>query len=574
MYSRCTVLISSFLLCTLLLSGGKNSFFCVTALSSVSEVGSTPLPSSSSSSSLKNSKRWGSSNSNSAIHTPTKINDNNNANSATDNNNNSNDSNPMAFDSTRAVPTSSSHATSQGAGAATTTFIAECEMPTLWGNFIMRSYKHSSSSQEGSTTLLEPMAIVSGDVRGREDVIVRVHDQCFTSEVFGSKRCDCREQLEQSLKLIKEEGGVVVYLQQEGRGIGLSNKIRAYELQDTGMDTVDANLHLGFEEDQREYSCLPYIIKDLGIKSIRLVTNNPFKISQLTSLGVKVSGRIPIEMKWNKHNLKYLQSKKLRMHHNLDLSSSNEDSGEGGSRVLKGGSSDSSSADGSNSDSGAPQITKEMIDAHLEKGYAFGKESVQRAIDEIAKGNIVLVVDDERRENEGDLIMAAEMATPEKVGYIVRYSSGVLCISLENDRLKQLNLPPMVANNEDPKQTAYSVSVDCIHNTTTGISAHDRAVTFRKLADPLASASDFHRPGHVFPLRYKPGGVVARAGHTEASLDLSRLAGLKPAAVLAEVVNDDGSVARLPQLQAMAREHGLVLTSVQDIIAYRLETGK
>ena len=184
----------------------------------------------------------------------------------------------------------------------------------------------------------------------------------------------------------------------------------------------------------------------------------------------------------------------------------------------------------------------------------------------------MLVTDDEDRENEGDLIMAAEKATPETIGFIVRYSSGVLCVSVENDRLEELNIPPMVVNNEDPKQTAYTVSVDYKHGITTGISSADRAAAFRGLADPNSVASDFQRPGHVFPLRYRPGGVIVRGGHTEASLDLTRLAGLQPAGVLAEVVNDDGSLMRLPDLKKMAVEHGLVITSVQDIIAYRLET--
>ena len=204
--------------------------------------------------------------------------------------------------------------------------------------------------------------------------------------------------------------------------------------------------------------------------------------------------------------------------------------------------------------------------------YALGKDTVVAAINAIKRGEIVAVVDDENRENEGDLIMAAEKATPEAIGFIVRYTSGVLCAGMESERLEALRLPPMVAQNEDPKQTAYTVSVDCKHGTTTGISASDRAMTFRALADASFRAHDFQRPGHVFPLRYRKGGVLVRAGHTEASVDLAKLAGLAPAGVLAEVVNDDGSIMRLPGLKALALEHGLVLTSVQDLIAYRIET--
>jgi len=169
--------------------------------------------------------------------------------------------------------------------------------------------------------------------------------------------------------------------------------------------------------------------------------------------------------------------------------------------------------------------------------------------------------------------MAAELATPETIGFFVRYTSGVVCVALESDRLDELALPPMVINNEDPKQTAYTVSVDVKHGTTTGISASDRAKTFRALADPSTIPSDLQRPGHCFPLRYKKGGVLVRAGHTEASVDLCRLAGLKPVGVLAEVVNDDGSIMLLPNLKIMAAQFGLVLTSVQDLIAYRRETG-
>ena len=191
------------------------------------------------------------------------------------------------------------------------------------------------------------------------------------------------------------------------------------------------------------------------------------------------------------------------------------------------------------------ELAKELGDIK----YAFGRESVLAAIAAVKAGKIVLVVDDEGRENEGDLIMAAEYATPATVGFIVRHSSGVLCISMESERLQLLQLPPMVINNEDPKQTAYTVSVDAKYNTTTGISAADRATTFRVLANPKTAPSDLQRPGHVFPLRYKTGGVLARAGHTEVSLDLARLAGLQPAAVLAEVVNDDGSIMRLEALK-------------------------
>jgi len=199
---------------------------------------------------------------------------------------------------------------------------------------------------------------------------------------------------------------------------------------------------------------------------------------------------------------------------------------------------------------------------------AFGRASVVAAIDAIREGKIVVVTDDESRENEGDLIMAGQHATPESVGFIVRYSSGVICCSVPDERLRALELPPMVVNNEDPKGTAFTVSVDYKHGTTTGISGADRAATFRALADPSSQPSDFMRPGHVFPLRYSEGGVRERDGHTEAALDLCTLAGLQPAGVLSEICNDDGSMMRVPQLIPFCEEHGLVLTSIADMIAY------
>ena len=430
-----------------------------------------------------------------------------------------------------------------------TTFVAECNLPSKFGQFRLRSYSYSSPTRS-----LDPIVLISGDVRGKENVLVRVHDQCFTSEVFGSRRCDCREQLQQSLKSISEQGGILIYLQQEGRGIGLPNKIAAYSLQDMGLDTVAANEHLGFNGEMREYYAVPDILSDLEVKSIRLITNNPYKINKMRALGVNIMERISIEIPPNPYNLQYLISKRDKMAHMLNGDLKVETKKVGGDLQQE-----------------LSNVSMEASPAVFNKGYAFGKQSVEDAIAAVRRGEVVVVVDDEDRENEGDLIMAAEKATPESVGFIVRHSSGVVCISLEASRLDDLNLPPMVVNNEDPKQTAYSVSVDYKHGTTTGISSADRAAAFRALVDPDARAEDFQRPGHVFPLRYKTGGVLTRAGHTEASLDLTRLAGLRPGGVLAEIVNDDGSLARLPTLKLFAAQHNLVLTSVQDIIAYRYE---
>jgi len=196
-------------------------------------------------------------------------------------------------------------------------------------------------------------------------------------------------------------------------------------------------------------------------------------------------------------------------------------------------------------------------------------DTIDAAIAQIGAGRPVIVVDDEDRENEGDIIFAAVHATPELLAFTVRYSSGVICAPMQDARADLLDLPPMTAVNEDRKGTAFTVSVDARHGVSTGISAADRAHTIRLLADPATTAGDLTRPGHVFPLRARPGGVLERPGHTEAAVDLARLAGLPPIGVLVEVVNDDGTMARLPDLLAFAARHGLAIISIADLIAYR-----
>lgn len=194
---------------------------------------------------------------------------------------------------------------------------------------------------------------------------------------------------------------------------------------------------------------------------------------------------------------------------------------------------------------------------------------IENAIDAIGRGEMVIVVDDADRENEGDLILAAERITPEAMGFMIRHTSGVICMPLEGERLDELQLPLMVANNTEVQRTAFTVSVDARNGTTTGISAADRAATVKSLLDPATRPEDLARPGHIFPLRYREGGVLKRAGHTEAAVDLARLAGCYPAGVLAEVTNDDGTMARLPQLEAFAAKHGIQLISIADLIRYR-----
>lgn len=197
--------------------------------------------------------------------------------------------------------------------------------------------------------------------------------------------------------------------------------------------------------------------------------------------------------------------------------------------------------------------------------------TIDEALEVIAAGGMIVVVDDEDRENEGDLVMAADAATPEQLAFIVKHSSGVVCVPMLGEDLDRLDIPMMVSRNEDPKGTAYTVTVDAAEGTSTGISASDRARTCQVLADADSVAADVNRPGHVFPLRYAPGGVLQRPGHTEASVDLARLAGRRPAGVICEVVNEDGSMARVPDLEAFCATHDLKMITIADLIAYRRE---
>ncbi|RDV84722.1 bifunctional 3,4-dihydroxy-2-butanone-4-phosphate synthase/GTP cyclohydrolase II [Ammonifex thiophilus] len=203
----------------------------------------------------------------------------------------------------------------------------------------------------------------------------------------------------------------------------------------------------------------------------------------------------------------------------------------------------------------------------------FKFNTIEEAIADIREGKMVIVVDDEDRENEGDLVMAAEKVTPEAITFMATYGRGLICVPLTEERADELDLAPMVPHNTDPHGTAFTVSVDA-REVTTGISAHERAHTIKKLIDPKAGPHDFRRPGHVFPLRAKKGGVLRRAGHTEAAVDLARLAGLYPAGVICEIMKDDGAMARVPELMEFARRHNLKIITIADLISYRRRTEK
>eukprot|EP00523_Entomoneis_sp_CCMP467_P013882 CAMPEP_0168793102 /NCGR_PEP_ID=MMETSP0725-20121227/14899_1 /TAXON_ID=265536 /ORGANISM="Amphiprora sp., Strain CCMP467" /LENGTH=686 /DNA_ID=CAMNT_0008843841 /DNA_START=622 /DNA_END=2683 /DNA_ORIENTATION=- len=527
-------------------------------------------------------------------------------------------------------------------------FVAETKLPTAQGDFHLRAYRVSNSDDESIESMAdgllqsgfhkEPTVLyaphkspMDRDARHQnQPVPVRIHDQCVTSEVlevngeYTARRrkrdvkfcrdgcivfsyvfscsssctisCDCREQLQMALQFVQEQGGCVIYLQQEGRGIGLANKVAAYALQDEGMDTVDANLHLGFPEDCRDYGVVPSILEEMGILEggIHLMTNNPRKVELLEALGVKVHQTIPMVVsETNEHNRRYLETKSHRMRHSNFANLLQTQNGEKAvptkngmmapmSRKLRGGSSSSSDE------------TTEVMHITLDRegdslngqeeagvvanddGYCFGQQSVLEAVEATRRGEIVVVVDDMDRENEGDFIMAAELCKPEDMATIIRYSSGVICIGMEGERMDELELPPMLVNNQDPKGTAFSVTVDACkeHGITTGISAKERSLTVNLLANGSAAATDFHRPGHILPLRAREGGVLERDGHTEASVDLARLAGLEPAGVLCEIVSEENptEMMRLPEIKRFCKKHGFVLTSIADIAQYRRDT--
>jgi 3,4-dihydroxy 2-butanone 4-phosphate synthase/GTP cyclohydrolase II len=197
--------------------------------------------------------------------------------------------------------------------------------------------------------------------------------------------------------------------------------------------------------------------------------------------------------------------------------------------------------------------------------------NVERALEEIRQGRMVIVVDDEDRENEGDLVMAAEKVTPEAINFMVKHARGLVCLTLTEERVRRLGLPMMVDENRSPRSTAFTVSIEARHGVSTGISAADRAHTILTAVAPDARPTDIVSPGHVFPLRAVPGGVLQRAGHTEGSVDLARLAGLSPYGVICEVMNDDGTMARRGDLEVFAKEHSLHLCSIADLIQYRLQ---
>ena len=416
--------------------------------------------------------------------------------------------------------------------------VVSTRMPTKWEVFQTLGFEREISNRVETA-----LAIVIGDPGDltAEAPLVRVHSQCLTGEALGSLRCDCAEQLEIAMRAISEEGrGLVIYEHQEGRGIGLMAKLEAYALQDGGLDTVEANLALGFLSDHRDYSLPAAILHNLGISSVRLLSNNPSKSRSLADAGIQVA-RVPCEAAPNPHSVSYLRAKKERMGHTLSLE-------EGESTGPIG-----------------------PIGPINDDRPCFA--TIDTAIRELRAGRMIVVVDDEDRENEGDLTIAAEMVTPEAINFMATHGRGLICLAMTPERLDELELAPMARDNTALGGTAFTVSIDAKSpGMTTGISAYDRAQTIKSAIDPDNCAEDFARPGHVFPLCARAGGVLERRGQTEAAVDLASLAGLYPAGVICEIVNDDGTMARIPDLIRFCNKHDLVMVTVADLARYRFET--
>jgi 3,4-dihydroxy 2-butanone 4-phosphate synthase/GTP cyclohydrolase II len=383
--------------------------------------------------------------------------------------------------------------------------------------------------------------------------LLRIHSQCLTGDALGSLRCDCGEQLQLAMSAISSEGcGLLIYEQQEGRGIGLIAKLQAYGLQDTGLDTVEANHALGLRADYRDFGLPVSILRDLGISRVRLLSNNPRKSWFLAQAGIQVDERVRCEVPPNAHSFPYLRTKKLKMGHDLSLQAHN------GDRFPR--------------PTGYTESRKhnEMGDTSADARPPIA--SIDSALGELRAGRMIVVVDDEDRENEGDLVMAAELVTPEHINFMATHGRGLICLAMSSQRADELNLPPMVPDNTALGGTAFTVSIDAKRNgVTTGISAHDRAQTIHTASDERYGPEDFARPGHVFPLRSRDGGVLERRGHTEAAVDLARLAGFPSLGVICEILNEDGTMARVPDLYRFCRLHRLELITIADLAKYRLD---
>jgi 3,4-dihydroxy-2-butanone 4-phosphate synthase/GTP cyclohydrolase II len=417
--------------------------------------------------------------------------------------------------------------------------VASTRLPTRWGVFQTIGFERDLPNSRDVETAI---VIILGELSD-DPPLVRIHSQCFTGEVLGSLRCDCGPQWEIAMQAIANEGsGLVIYEHQEGRGIGLMAKLKAYALQDKGLDTIQANYALGFLADHRDFTLPAAILQDLGISDVRLLSNNPNKSRALSNAGIKVVAQIPCEATPNSYSLPYLRTKKEKLGHALTLNTPEQ--------------------------IGPTSLIRPI--SPIDQDFSFA--AIPDAIRELQAGRMIVVVDDEDRENEGDLTMAAEMITPEAINFMAMHGRGLICLAMTEERLKELDLTPMVSDNTAFGGTAFTVSIDLNgQGVTTGISAHDRSQTIKATVDETSCAEDFGRPGHIFPLCARDGGVLERRGQTEAAVDLARLAGLSPAGVICEILNEDGTMARVPDLIQFCKRHDLLMITVDALAKYRLE---
>jgi 3,4-dihydroxy 2-butanone 4-phosphate synthase/GTP cyclohydrolase II len=430
--------------------------------------------------------------------------------------------------------------------------VASVDFPTRWGDFRLLAFERKFE-QDGAPCQQTALALVLGEINSAP-TLVRIHSQCLTGEALGSLRCDCAPQLHMALSLISEEGaGVLVYEQQEGRGIGLMAKLRAYQLQDQGLDTVQANERLGFKADYRDYRLPAEILKSLGIRQVRLLSNNPDKIAALVRVGIEVVERIPCEVAGGIFAQGYLLTKRLKCGHLLQSPMTPVPSS-----AMK-------------EPPAEALAVKRTAGKRLPMPGFTPFTDVETGLAELRAGRMLVLVDDEDRENEGDLTLAAEKVTPEAINFMATHGRGLICLSLPGERSERLRLGLMSPRNTSQFGTAFTESIDAVgRGVTTGISAHDRSQTILAAIDPTTKPEDLARPGHIFPLRAREGGVLVRAGQTEASVDLARLAGLVPAAVICEIMNDDGTMARVADLTRFCQKHDLKMLTVAELIRYRM----
>lgn len=402
--------------------------------------------------------------------------------------------------------------------------VSKCNLPTKFGMFSLDIHRVNNIDIPVLCKNINSKNTIMYDNNENDFPLVRVHDACMTSEIFSSLRCDCDEQLQLSMKLINKHNGLIIYTPNEGRGIGLANKVEAYHIQDTEkLNTYDANLYLNLPEDSRDYSYVPNILMEYNIDTINLLTNSKLKLQRLRDLGIDINKFFPVLIAPNKYNKKYLLAKRKM----------------------------------------------NMINNNNDDIYC----SVEEGINQLKSNKPIIITDNEDRENEGDLIFPAETINKEIMTFIIKHTSGLICCAMHHTMIDNLKLPQMINDNTDVHKTAFTVSVDYKYELetgkhSTGISAEDRAITCNKLCSKN-SLDNFTMPGHMFPLRANPGGLKERQGHTEGSIKMCELAGFKPAAVISEITADDKSkMADKYELESLARKYSLKIISISKIIEY------